>query len=160
MIRFLQRDNRVTKALLRRHHRRRFGVHGGLPDSRPHRHGSLTADTYAVIYPHWYSRFLSSGDDGEPAKVSQLARQQLQQRSPQYADNPMIERFYRAAGRPATGAAADSAGRGREAGHRATDDDVSQYLHQGHRRGSLPQRQVHRRRPVRRFHLSGSSTCR
>ena len=79
MIRFLQRDNRLTKAL--------FVVIiaaasvsmviyliPGLSGQ-----GASSADTYAVIYPHWYSRFLSSGEQVSQQKVSQMARQQLQQ---------------------------------------------------------------------------------
>ena len=57
MIRFLQKDNRMTKALF-------IVIIGaasvsmvvylipGLTGQGAHR-----ADTYAVIYPHWYSRF-------------------------------------------------------------------------------------------------------
>jgi peptidyl-prolyl cis-trans isomerase D len=94
MIRFLQTDNRMTKALL-------VVIIGaasvsmcvylipGLTGG-----GAASADTYAVIYPHWYSRFLSSGDTISQQKVEQVARQQLQQRSPQYADNPMILNFF------------------------------------------------------------------
>jgi len=94
MIRFLQTDNRMTKALL-------VVIIGaasvsmcvylipGLTGG-----GAASADTYAVIYPHWYSRFLSSGDTISQQKVEQVARQQLQQRGPQYADNPMILNFF------------------------------------------------------------------
>ncbi len=94
MIRFLQTDNRMTKALL-------VVIIGaasvsmcvylipGLTGG-----GSASPDTYAVIYPHWYSRFLSTGDTVSQARVEQVARQQLQQRNPQYADNPMILNFY------------------------------------------------------------------
>jgi peptidyl-prolyl cis-trans isomerase D len=94
MIRFLQTDNRMTKALL-------VVIIGaasvsmcvylipGLTGG-----GAASADTYAVIYPHWYSRFLSSGDTISQQKVEQIARQQLQQRGPQYADNPMILNFF------------------------------------------------------------------
>ncbi|MFZ0747613.1 MAG: peptidyl-prolyl cis-trans isomerase [Terracidiphilus sp.] len=94
MIRFLQKDNRVTKAL--------FVVIiaaasvsmvvyliPGLTGQ-----GGSSADTYAVIYPHWYSRFFSSGDVITQQKVSQLARMQVQQRNPQYADNPMIMNLF------------------------------------------------------------------
>ena len=68
MIRFLQTDNRLTKALL-------VVVIGaasvsmvvylipGLTTGE-----SASPDTYAVVYPHWYSRFLSSGDYGEPGE--------------------------------------------------------------------------------------------
>ena len=78
MIRFLQRDNRVTKAL--------FVVViaaasvgmvvyliPGLTGM-----GAASADTYAMIYPHWYSRFLSSGMTVSQQRVSQMARQQMQ----------------------------------------------------------------------------------
>ena len=94
MIRFLQRDNRVTKAL--------FGVIiaaasvsmvvyliPGLTGQ-----SASAADTFAVVYPHWYSRFLSSGEVVSQQRVSQLARQEVQQRNPQYADNPMIMNFF------------------------------------------------------------------
>ena len=60
MIRFLQKDNRVVKAL--------FVVIiaaasvsmvvyliPGLTGQ-----GGVSADTFAVVYPHWYSRWLSS----------------------------------------------------------------------------------------------------
>lgn len=94
MIRFLQRDNRLTKAL--------FvviiaaasismvvylipGLTGG---------AAVAADTYAVIYPHWWSRFLSSGESVSQQRVNQIARQEIQQRNPQYADNPMIMNFF------------------------------------------------------------------
>jgi peptidyl-prolyl cis-trans isomerase D len=94
MIRFLQRDNRLTKAL--------FVVIiaaasvsmvvyliPGLTGQ-----GAASADTYAVVYPHWYSRFLSSGEVVSQQRVTQVARQQVQQRNPQYADNPMILNFF------------------------------------------------------------------
>jgi len=90
MIRFLQKDNRLTKAL--------FVVIiaaasvsmvvyliPGLTGQ-----GASSADTYAVVYPHWYSRLLSSGDSISQQQVSELARMQVMQRNPQYADNPMI----------------------------------------------------------------------
>ena len=129
MIRFLQRDNRLTKAL--------FVVIiaaasvsmviyliPGLSGQ-----GASSADTYAVIYPHWYSRFLSSGEQVSQQKVSQMARQQLQQNH--YPDNAMIE-----------GLLEQRAGQqlvqqrillleADKLGIRATDDDVSQYLRTG-----------------------------
>lgn len=94
MIRFLQADNRVVKAL--------FWViisaaivsmcvylipglmntAGGAPD------------TYAVVYPHWYSKLLSSGDTVSLQTVQDMTRRQLMQRNPQYADNPMIVQLF------------------------------------------------------------------
>jgi peptidyl-prolyl cis-trans isomerase D len=88
MIRFLQRDNRLVKAF--------FIVViaaaslgmvvyliPGLTGM-----GASTADTYAVIYPHWYSRLLSSGSTVSQQRVEKMARAQLQQQ--RYPDNPMI----------------------------------------------------------------------
>ena len=70
MIRFLQQDNRVVKAL--------FVVIiaaasvsmvvyliPGLTGQ-----GAVSAGTYAVVYPHWYSQFLSSGEAISQEKVS------------------------------------------------------------------------------------------
>ena len=131
MIRFLQRDNRLTKAL--------FVVIiaaasvsmvvyliPGLTGQ-----GSSSADTYAVIYPHWYSRFLSSGEAVSEQRVQQIARQQVQQRNPQYADNPMILNFFaQQVGQQLVQqqillAEADRLGIG------ATSQDVAKYLHTG-----------------------------
>jgi len=94
MIRFLQTDNRMVKALI-------AVVIGaasvtmvlylipGLSGL-----GSSSPDTYAVVYPHWYSRFLSSGDSISQTKVQQVTERELQQRNPQYASNPMIVQFF------------------------------------------------------------------
>jgi peptidyl-prolyl cis-trans isomerase D len=94
MIRFLQRDNRVTKALF-------VVIIAAASVSMvvyliPGLTGqsASAADTFAVVYPHWYSRFLSSGEVVSQQRVSQLARQEVQQRNPQYADNPMIMNFF------------------------------------------------------------------
>lgn len=56
--------------------------------------GSSSPDTYAVVYPHWYSRYLSSGDSISNARVEQITENQLQQRDPQYAGNPMIVQMF------------------------------------------------------------------
>jgi peptidyl-prolyl cis-trans isomerase D len=131
MIRFLQTDNRITKALL-------VVIIGaasvsmcvylipGLTGG-----GASSPDTYAVVYPHWYSRFLSSGDPVSQVRVEQVARQQLQQRNPQYADNPMILNFFETqvgqqlVQQQVLLQVAD------KLGIRATDEDVRQYLHTG-----------------------------
>jgi len=96
MIRFLQTDNRVVKALL-------VVIIGAASVSMCvylipglMMGGATSADTFAVVYPHWYSKFLSSGDEVTQTKVEQAARQQIQQRNPQYADNPMILNFFEA----------------------------------------------------------------
>ena len=94
MIRFLQTDNRMVKALI-------VVIIGaasvtmvlylipGLGGM-----GSSSADTYAVVYPHWYSRFLSSGENISQARVESVAENQLRQRDPQYAGNPMIVHIF------------------------------------------------------------------
>ena len=94
MIRFLQTDNRVTKALL-------VVIIGAASVSMvvyliPGLTGgaATSPDTYAVVYPHWYSRWLSSGDTVSESHVEQMTHQQLLQRNPQYADNPMIVKFF------------------------------------------------------------------
>ena len=69
MIRFLQRDSRVVKAF--------FVVIIGMASVSmvvyliPGLTGqsATSADTYAVIYPHWYSRFLASGETVSQHKV-------------------------------------------------------------------------------------------
>jgi peptidyl-prolyl cis-trans isomerase D len=88
MIRFLQRDNRLTKALF-------IVIIAAASVSMvvyliPGLTGqsAATGDTYAVVYPHWYNRFLSSGETISQQRVSQMARQQAQQQH--YPDNPMI----------------------------------------------------------------------
>src|ERR1035438_2904843 len=88
MIRFLQRDNRLTKALF-------VVIIAAASVSMvvyliPGLTGqsAATGDTYAVVYPHWYNRFLSSGETIGQQRVSQMARQQAQQQH--YPDNPMI----------------------------------------------------------------------
>jgi peptidyl-prolyl cis-trans isomerase D len=131
MIRFLQRDNRITKAffvivIAAASVGMVIYLIPGLTGM-----GASTADTYAVIYPHWYSRFLSAGETVSQQKVSQLARQQLMRRNPQYADNPMILRiFEQQVGQQLVQqqillAEAD------KLGITASKDDVIQFLHQG-----------------------------
>jgi peptidyl-prolyl cis-trans isomerase D len=131
MIRFLQRDNRVTKAF--------FVIIiaaasvgmvvyliPGLTGM-----GASSVDTYATIYPHWYSSIFSSGMTVSQEKVSMAARRQVQQRNPQYADNPMIlHLFEQQIGQQMVQqqillAEAD------KLGVPASGDDVVQFLHQG-----------------------------
>ena len=94
MIRFLQTDNRMVKALL-------VVIIGGASLSMvvyliPGLTGSGASapDTYAVVYPHWYSRLLSAGDTVTQAHVEQLTQNELRARGPQYADNPMIMQYF------------------------------------------------------------------
>ena len=48
--------------------------------------GSTSPDTYAVVFPHWYSRILSSGDTIPQARVEQLAENELRQRCTGFAN--------------------------------------------------------------------------
>jgi len=88
MIRFLQKDSRVVKAF--------FVVIIGMASISMVVYlipgltgvGAASADTYAVIYPHWYSKLLSSGSPVSQEKVEKMARAQLAQQ--RYPDNPMI----------------------------------------------------------------------
>ena len=94
MIRFLQTDNRITKAI--------FVVIIGVVSVGMVVYlipgltglGASSADTYAIVYPHWYSLFFASGEAVSQERVEQMARQQLQQQNPQYPDNPMILNFF------------------------------------------------------------------
>lgn len=94
MIRFLQQDTKMAKAI--------YAVIiaaasvgmvvyliPGLMST-----GVSAPDTYAEVYPHWYNRIFRSGDVVSVQRVQQMARQQVQQRNPQYADNPVIMNFF------------------------------------------------------------------
>ncbi len=93
--------------------------------------GASSADTYAVIYPHWYSRFFSSGATVTQDQVDKMARQELQQQNPQYADNPMMLNYVeqrvgqQLVQKQILLAEAD------KLGIRATNDDVIKVLHTG-----------------------------
>ena len=131
MIRFLQKDNRVVKAL--------FVVIiaaasvsmvvyliPGLTGQ-----GASSANTYAVIYPHWYSKFFSSGDTITQDKVAQMARQQLQQRNPQYASNPMIVNLFEQQVGQQMVSQEILLAEAAKLGVTASDSDVRQFLHTG-----------------------------
>jgi len=131
MIRFLQRDSRFTKSF--------FVIViaaasigmvvyliPGLTGM-----GAPSVDTYAVIYPRWYSRFFSSGVAISQEQVSLAAHRQAQLQNPQYADNPIYLRFMeqqigqRLLQRQILLAEAD------KLGISASDDDVAKILRQG-----------------------------
>jgi peptidyl-prolyl cis-trans isomerase D len=131
MIRFLQQDNRVVKAL--------FVVIiaaasvsmvvyliPGLTGQ-----GGASTGTYAVVYPHWYSKFFSSGDAISQQKVSAQARQQLQQRNPQYASNPMIVNLFEQQVGQQLVQQQILLAEAAKLGISANSDDVAQFLHEG-----------------------------
>src|SRR5580658_5790468 len=131
MIRFLQKDSRVVKAFF-------IVIIGAASVSMvvyliPGLTGqsAVAADTYAVIYPHWYSRFLSGGEVVSMERVEQITRQQMQRQDPRMASNPMMEKYFeRQVGQQLVQqqillAEAD------KLGIVATNDDVVTFLHQG-----------------------------
>ena len=93
--------------------------------------GASTADTFATIYPHWYSRLLSSGVTISQQTVSQRANRQIQQRYPQYAGSPQIERMIEQQVGQQLVQQQVLLIEAEKLGIHATDDDVAQYLHQG-----------------------------
>jgi peptidyl-prolyl cis-trans isomerase D len=131
MIRFLQTDNRLTKALL-------VVIIGaasvsmvvylipGLTGG-----GASSPDTYAIVYPHWWSKLLSSGDTIAQAHVEEVAQNQLRQRGPQYADNPMIVQYFEQQVGQQLVQQQVLLQEAAKLGIHATDDDVRQYLRTG-----------------------------
>ncbi|HWA96445.1 MAG TPA: peptidyl-prolyl cis-trans isomerase [Terracidiphilus sp.] len=131
MIRFLQKDNRVVKAL--------FVVIiaaasvsmvvyliPGLMGL-----GSAGSDTYAVVYPHWYSRFLASGDEISQQKVQQATSLRIQQQYPQYAGNPMITQIIEPQVAQQMVQQRILVAEANKLGIHATDEDVRRLLHTG-----------------------------
>jgi peptidyl-prolyl cis-trans isomerase D len=130
MIRFLQRDNRFTKAF--------FIVViaaasvgmvvyliPGLMGM-----GASTADTYAIIYPHWYSKIFSSGVTISQQTVSQRVSRQLAS-NPSYADNPMIVHYFEQQAGQQLVQEQVLMIEAEKLGISATDSDVVSFLHQG-----------------------------
>jgi peptidyl-prolyl cis-trans isomerase D len=84
-----------------------------------------------VVYPHWYSRYLSDGETISQERVTQQARQQLQQRNPQYAANPMIVSLFEQQVGQQLVQQQILLAEANKLGVKATDDDVRQYLRTG-----------------------------
>jgi peptidyl-prolyl cis-trans isomerase D len=131
MIRFLQKDSRVVKAF--------FVVIiaaasvgmvvyliPGLTNL-----GSATTGAYAVVYPHWWNRVFSSGATITLTKVEELARTQLEASNPQYAQNPMILRFYQQQIGRQLAQQQVLLVEAHRLGINASDDDVLRYLQTG-----------------------------
>ena len=91
--------------------------------------GAASSGAYAVIYPHWYSKLLSSGSTVTQVEVEKMARAQLQQQ--RYPDSPVIlGLFEQRAGQQLIQKQIllDEA---EKLGIRATSEDVRQYLQTG-----------------------------
>jgi peptidyl-prolyl cis-trans isomerase D len=129
MIRFLQRDSRVVKAF--------FVVIIGMASISMVVYlipgltgqGAAAADTYAVVYPHWYSKFFSSGTTVSQQQVEKMARAQLQQQ--RYPDNPMILGLFEQRVGQQLIQQAILLEEAEKLGIHATEDDVRQYLQTG-----------------------------
>jgi len=129
MIRFLQNNNRMTKAI--------FVVIIGvvsvdmvvylIPGLTGQ--GTSSSDTYATIYPHWYSRYLSSGEAVSEEKVEKIARQQIAQQH--IPDLPIyVNMLVKRVGEQLVQQQILLV-EAEKLGVNATEDDVSHFLHQG-----------------------------
>jgi peptidyl-prolyl cis-trans isomerase D len=94
MIRFLQsKDNRLVKAIF-------IVIIGAAVITMVvtlipgiFQSADVAGDTYATVYPHWYSRLTFSGDKISMTRVQEVAQQQLQrQRLPDFALPYMVQR--------------------------------------------------------------------
>jgi peptidyl-prolyl cis-trans isomerase D len=132
MIRFLQsQDDRIVKAIF-------FVIIGvvsismvvylipGLTGG-----GSAAPDTFAVVYPHWYSKILSDGDTISQTRVQQVAESELRQRGPQYASNPMIVQYFQQQVGQELVQQMVLLQEAHKLGVYATENDVRQYLRTG-----------------------------
>jgi peptidyl-prolyl cis-trans isomerase D len=130
MIRFLQKDTKMAKAI--------YVVIiaaasvgmvvyliPGLMNT-----ASATPNTYAEVYPHWYSKIFHSGDVVSLQDVQRAARQQLQQ-YPQYADNPMILNFMTQQAGQRLVQEQILLTEAAKLGITATNEDVRKFLHTG-----------------------------
>ncbi|HWG21636.1 MAG TPA: peptidyl-prolyl cis-trans isomerase [Terracidiphilus sp.] len=93
--------------------------------------GVAAPNTYAEVYPHWYSKILRSGEPISLQRVQQVARQQIQQRSPQYMDNPMILNFFTQQVGQQLVEQQILLTEAAKLGVSASNDDVSKFLHTG-----------------------------
>ncbi|MGA3048724.1 MAG: peptidylprolyl isomerase [Terracidiphilus sp.] len=129
MIRFLQTDNRITKAI--------FVVIIGVVSVGMVVYlipgltglGTSSADTYAIVYPHWYSFIFASGEPVSQRRVELMARRQLQQQ--RYPDNPMILNLFEQRVGQQLVQQKVLLVEAAKLGIRANSDDVIHFLHQG-----------------------------
>jgi peptidyl-prolyl cis-trans isomerase D len=100
MIRFLQsKDNRLVKAIF-------IVIIGAAVITMVvtlipgiFQDASVAPDTYATVYPHWYSRFTFTGEKIPMTRVQELAQQQMQrQRLPEQYASLFMPRFISQAG--------------------------------------------------------------
>ena len=129
MIRFLQTDNRITKAI--------FVVIIGVVSVGMVVYlipgltglGTSSADTYAIVYPHWYSFIFASGEAVSQQRVELMAQRQLQQQ--RYPDNPMILNLFEQRVGQQLVQQKVLLVEAAKLGIRANNEDVIHFLHQG-----------------------------
>jgi peptidyl-prolyl cis-trans isomerase D len=92
--------------------------------------GSSAADTYAIIYPHWYNRIFSSGVVVSQEHVATVARRQAQQ-NPQYLENPGIMRIIEMQAGQQQVQQQILLIEADKLGITASSEDVNQFLHRG-----------------------------
>ena len=128
MIRFLQsKDNRLVKAIF-------IVIIGAAVITMVitlipgiFQNAAVSGDTYATVYPHWYSKLLFSGEQVPMTQVQVVAEQQLQrQRLPDFVLPMMVQRVGQQLIMQRV-LLAEAA----KLGVQATDDDVRAFLHQG-----------------------------
>ncbi len=88
-------------------------------------------DTYAEVYPHWWSKIFHSADVVSLQKVQQMARQQVSQRNPQYLDSPVILNFFTQQVGQQMVQQQELLTEAARLGISANNDDVVKYLHSG-----------------------------
>jgi peptidyl-prolyl cis-trans isomerase D len=91
--------------------------------------GTSSADTYAIVYPHWYSFIFASGEPVSQRRVELMARRQLQQQ--RYPDNPMILNLFEQRVGQQLVQQKVLLVEAAKLGIRANSDDVIHFLHQG-----------------------------
>jgi len=132
MIRFLQsKDNRLVKAI--------FWVIIGaavvtmvvtlIPGI--FQDATVTGDTYATVYPHWYSRYTFTDEKVSLTRVQEIAQQQMQrQRLPEQYAQLFMPRLVEQAGQQLILQKVLLA-KAASLGTQANEDDVRAFLHTG-----------------------------
>ncbi|MGH9607213.1 MAG: peptidylprolyl isomerase [Terracidiphilus sp.] len=93
--------------------------------------GAPSAGSYAVVYPHWYSHFFSSGATITEQQVEAQAQQQIQQQNPQYAGNSTIVNYFKQRVGQQLVEQQVLLQVAQQLGIRVSNDDVRKYLHTG-----------------------------
>lgn len=93
--------------------------------------GSPSEGTYAVVYPHWYSRIFSSGATVSEQQVEAAAQQYIQARAPQAAGNQTLLKMVESQVGSQMIEQKVLMQKAQQLGIHVSDDDVRQFLHQG-----------------------------